>query len=212
MSCLRRRTDLCKDLASEPTQPINSGTVFKLDSLSDRIAAESARTTARTVPGPGRLASGRLTNVLRYVPNAQRRPPSSDDKRTADDAAGPTPRLPRMPADEKATAKRKREDLAQEASTREYQRRRHNFHVQLNNGRRAAVAPPPTAGVPTTGDESETTDLQRASIDVLSALTPTKADELQSEISRRAGAEVDEDDFFDSLAPPRDSKMTGQPP
>jgi hypothetical protein len=98
MSSLRRHTDPCKDLASEPTQPINSDTVFKLDLLSDRIAAESARCTARTVPGPGHLAFGRLTNVLRYVSNAQRRSPSSDDQRTADDAARPAPRLRGRPA------------------------------------------------------------------------------------------------------------------
>ena len=119
-----------------------------------------------------------------------------------------------MPADEKATAKRKREDLAQEASTREYQRRRHNFHVQLNNGRRAAVAPPPTAGVPTTGDESETTDLQRASSNLLSALTPARMSDLQSEIDAAASVvtEADENDFLNALLSPLDANTTIQPP
>ena len=44
---LRRHTNLCNELASDPAQPDNSGSFLKLDSLFNRIAAESARSTAR---------------------------------------------------------------------------------------------------------------------------------------------------------------------
>ena len=47
---LRRHTNLCNELASDPAQPDNSGSFLKLDSLSNRIAAESAT----PLPGPHR--------------------------------------------------------------------------------------------------------------------------------------------------------------
>ena len=43
-----------------------------------------------------------------------------------------------MSDDQSVEAKRKRDNLAEEASAREYLRRRHNFQVKLNSGRRAA--------------------------------------------------------------------------
>jgi hypothetical protein len=119
-----------------------------------------------------------------------------------------------MSNDQNVDAKRKCEALAEEASAREYHRRRHNFQVRLNNGRRAAVAPPPASGAPTSDVASGATELQRASFDLLSALTPTRASDLQSEIDAEVVAytEVDETDFLNSLVLPLDADTASQPP
>ena len=214
---LRRHTSLCNELAVEPAHPDSSGAFLKLDSLSDRMAAESARTTARAAPGPGRHPFGRLTNFLRYVPNAQRRPPGSDDKRAASDAAQPArrrPGRPKMTVDDRAAAKRKRDILAEEVSAREYQRRRHNLQVRFYRGRRAAVAAPPTSGAPTSDVASGATELQRASANMLSALTPARMSDLQSGIDAVTSVttEADEDDFLNELFPPLAANSTLQPP
>jgi hypothetical protein len=215
---LRRHTSLCNELAVEPAHPDSSGVLLKLDSLSDRMAAESARTTARAAPGPGRHPSGRLTNFLHYdVSNAQRRPPGSDDKRAASDAAQPArrrPGRPKMTVDDRAAAKRKRDILAEEVSAREYQRRRHNLQVRFYRGRRAAVAAPPTSGAPTSDVASGAMELQRASAHMLSALTPARMSDLQSGIDAVTSVttEADEDDFLNELFPPLAANSTLQPP
>ena len=90
---------------------------------------------------------------------------------------------------EKAAAKRKREEVAHDASAREFQRRRQNFEAQLDKGR-AAKAPPPTTGAPTTDDRRgarrdgsavapsgraagpRTTPIQQTAFHALLALTP----------------------------------------
>ena len=214
---LRRHTSLCNELAVEPAHPDSSGVLLKLDSLSDRMAAESARTTARAAPGPGRHPSGRLTNILPYVSNAQRSPPSSGDKRSAADAAQPEKRKPGRPImteSAKAASKRQRVIVAEEASAREFQRRRHNLQVQFNRGRREAVAAPPDATAPTSELAPGATDLQQASAIMLSVLTPARMSDLQSEIDTVASVitEADEADFLDELFPPLAANSTLQPP
>ena len=216
-SSLRRHTSLCNELADEPTDPDSSGKFLKLDSLSDRMSAESARTSARAAPGPGRHPSGRLTNILPYLSNAQRSPPSSGDKRSAADAAQPEKRKPGRPVmteSAKAASKRQREIVAEEASAREFQRRRHNLQVQFNRGRREAVAAPPDATAPTSELAPGATDLQQASAIMLSALTPALASDLQDEIDTASGSitHEDETDFLNALLPPLTTNSTSQPP
>ena len=216
-SSIRRHTSLCSELASGPARPNASGAFLKLDALSDRIAAESARPSARAAPGPGCLRSGRPSNLLPYVPNAQRHAPGSVDKRAASDAAGPDRRTrgrPRMSADAKAASKRKRDEDAADVAAREFNRRRHNFQVKLNLGCRAAAAPPPDSGARTSGVAADATDLQQASSDMLAVLTPARVSELQSEINAGASVltEADEADFLNALVPPLNTDTTSQSP
>ena len=119
-----------------------------------------------------------------------------------------------MSDDQRVEAKRKRDNLAEEASAREYLRRRHNFQVKLNSGRRAAAAPPPDSGAPTSGVAAGATDLQQASSDMLAVLTPARVSELQSEINAGASVltEADEADFLNALVPPLNTDTTRQSP
>ena len=216
-SSIRRHTSLCSELASGPARPNASGAFLKLDALSDRIAAESARPSARAAPGPGCLPSGRPSNLLLYVPNAQRHAPGSVDKRAASDAAGPDRRTrgrPRMSADAKAASKRKRDEDAADVAAREFNRRRHNFQVKLNLGCRAAAAPPPDSGARTSGVAADATDLQQASSNLLAAPATARVSDLQGVINAGAGvlSEADENYLLDELVPSLRANAAGQSP
>ena len=119
-----------------------------------------------------------------------------------------------MSVDERAEAKRKRDDLAADVAAREYNRRRHNFQVKLNRGCRAAEAPPPDSGVRSSGVAAGATDLQQASSNMLAVLTPARVSELQSEINAGASVltEADEADFLNALVPPLNTDTTSQSP
>jgi hypothetical protein len=114
----------------------------------------------------------------------------------------------------KDASKRQREIVAEEASAREFQRRRHNLQVQFNRGRREAAAAPPDATTPTSELATGATDLQQASAVLLSTLTPALVSDLQDEIDTASGSftHEDEENFLNALIPPLASNSTSQPP